>query len=130
MKTLKYTVIKNKTQYNKYCDILENLLQLKNTEDEVDLLTVLIEKWDSEHNFFEEYNPVELTKTLMKENNLNSKKLAEILDLSKGTISKILNYQKGFSKNTIRKLSNDFKISQEAFNKPYKLNNHFDLKSV
>ena len=130
MKTLKYTVIKNKTQYNKYCDILEDLLQQKNTDDEVDLLTVLVEKWDSEHSLFDDYNPVELTKALMKENNLKSKDLAEILDLSRGTISKILNYQKGFSKNTIRKLSDYFKISQEAFNKAYQINNSFDLESV
>jgi HTH-type transcriptional regulator / antitoxin HigA len=127
MKTLKYTVIKNKTQYNRYCDILEDLLQLENTEDEIDLLTVLVEKWDSEHNIFDDYNPVELTKALMKENNLKSKDLAEILDLSRGTISKILNYQKGFSKNTIRKLSEYFKISQEAFNKSYQINNSLDF---
>ncbi len=47
----------------------------------------------------------------------------EILGLSKGTVSKILNYQKGFSKETIRKLATHFKLYQEAFNRPYPLVN-------
>ena len=49
--------------------------------------------------------------------------LADFLELSKGTVSKILNYQKGFSKETIRKLSLHFKLTQEAFNRPYPLVN-------
>ena len=55
--------------------------------------------------------------------------LVEILILSKGTVSKILNYRKGLSKETIRKLSIYFKVSQDLFNRPYKLvsevNRHF-----
>ena len=70
----------------------------------------------------------------MEENKLKPKDLIEILDLSKGTISKILNYHKGLSKDTIRKLSHYFKVSQEAFNRPYKLvnevNRHFRNASL
>ncbi|MDN5216291.1 helix-turn-helix domain-containing protein [Fulvivirgaceae bacterium BMA12] len=70
----------------------------------------------------------------MEENNLRSKDLVKVLDLSKGTVSKILNYQKGLSKETIRKLSNYFKVSQEAFNRPYRLvnevNRHFRNASL
>ncbi len=136
MKELKYRIIKTKKQYNEYCNILENLVLLNNKaeEDEVELLTLLIEKWDSEHNSFDEITPVELIKALMETNNLKSKDLVKILGLSKGTVSKILNYQKGLSKETIRKLSDYFKVSQEAFNRPYKLvnevNRHFKDASL
>ncbi|HED37717.1 MAG TPA: helix-turn-helix domain-containing protein [Ignavibacteria bacterium] len=136
MKTLKYTIVKTKKQYNEYCHILENLTfsGKKEYEDEIDLLTLLIEKWDIEHNSFEDVNPVELIKSLMEANNLKAKDLVEILGLSKGTVSKILNYQKGLSKETIRKLSDYFKVSQEAFNRPYKLinevNRHFRNASL
>jgi len=34
----------------------------------------------------------------------------------------MLNYKKGLSKEAIRKLSAYFKVSQEAFNRPHKLN--------
>ena len=129
METLKYAIIKTQKQYYEYCNILENLVMLdrKADIDERELLNLLIEKWDSDHNSFDELSPVELIKTLMGSNNLKSKDLVEILGLSKGTVSKILNYQKGLSKETIRKLSNYFKVSQEAFNRPYKLINEVNM---
>jgi len=136
MHTLKYTIIKTKKQYTEYCNILENLLAVKNksNEDEIDLLSLLIEKWDNDNNAFEEQNPVEIIKSLMEANHLKAKDLVEILGLTKGTVSKILNYQKGLSKETIRKLSDYFNVSQEAFNRPYKLinevNRHFRNASL
>jgi HTH-type transcriptional regulator/antitoxin HigA len=136
METLKYTVIKDVEQYRAYCDILERLIlnDHKTREDEIELLTLLIEKWDNEHNTFNDSDPIELLKALMEEHNLKAKDLVGILNLSKGTVSKILNYHKGLSKDTIRKLSDYFKLSQEAFNRPYKLinevNRHFRNASL
>ncbi len=43
--------------------------------------------------------------------------------ISKGYISDILHYKKGLSKELIRKLAVHFKVSQGAFNRPYKLGN-------
>lgn len=131
METLKFTIIKSKEQYDKYCAILEDLIVIddKTVQNEIELLTLLIEKWDTEHNSLNDLDPIELLKALMNEHNLKAKDLVEILGLSKGTISKILNYNKGLSKDTIRKLSDYFKIRQEAFNRPYRLinkvNRHF-----
>ena len=112
MKTqLKYTIIKDKKQYYEYCDILESFISLNKNQDEIDLLTLLIEKWDYEHNTFKDSDPVEILKALMHENSLKAKDVVDILGLSKGTVSK----------DTIRKLADFFKVSQEAFNRPYKL---------
>ena len=119
MKTLKFTIIKSKEQYDTYCSILEELIIQDKNKDEIDLLTLLIEKWDNEHNTLNDADPIEILKSLMTEHGLKSKDLADILGLTKGTISKILNYHKGLSKNTISKLSEYFKISQETFNRPY-----------
>ena len=136
MESLKYSIVKTEIQYKQYCNVLEELLaqDKKDLLDEIELLTLLIEKWDTEHNSFNDLDPIELIKALMEENNLKSKDLIEILDLSKGTVSKILNYQKGLSKETIRRLSDYFKVSQEAFNRPYKLvnevNRHFRNASL
>lgn len=123
--TLTYKIIKTKKQYFSYCKKLKELLEekKKRNEDEIELLTLLIEKWDEEQYTVPDLDPVEIIKELMKENKLISKDLAEILSLTKGTISKILNYQKGLSKDTIRKLSDHFKMTQETFNRPYKLKN-------
>lgn len=125
METLKYTIIKSEEQYFNYCNSLEKLLDLDDESviDEVELLTLLIEKWDSEHNTLRDLDPVELLNVLMAEHNIKAKDLVDILDISKGTVSKILNYNKGLSKDVIRKLSDYFKVSQEAFNRPYRLVN-------
>jgi len=136
MELLKYTIIKSRKQYDKYCNVLESLIVVdsKNVQDEIELLNLLIEKWDIENNSFSDLDPVELIKALMDENNLKSKDLVGILDLSKGTVSKILNYHKGLSKDTIRKLSQYFKVSQDVFNRPYRLinevNKHFRNASL
>lgn len=131
MEALKYTIIKTRNQYNEYCNLLEKLIGNESIDfrDEIDLLTLLIEKWDDENNSLMDSDPIEILKTLMEENNLRPKDLVDILGLSKGTVSKILNYHKGLSKETIRKLSIHFIVSQEVFNRPYKIinevNRHF-----
>jgi HTH-type transcriptional regulator/antitoxin HigA len=138
MESLKYTIIKTEGQYNEYCNALEELLardtKILSDENEIELLTLLIEKWDTEHDSFDDLNPVELIQALMEGNNLKPKDLTEIVGLSKGTVSKILNYRKGLSKETIRKLSEYFKVSQEAFNRHYTLvndvNSHFRNTSL
>ncbi len=61
MGTLKYTVIKAREQYEEtYCDILENLVLQDEREyqDEIELVTLLIEKWDNEHNTFNDSDPI------------------------------------------------------------------------
>lgn len=124
METLKYKVITSEKQYDKYCKNLEELvfgeMKTKQIVDEIDLLTVLIEKWDRDHSIFDELDPVQLLHSFMSDHNLKAKDLAEILRVSKSLVSEILNYKKSMSKEIIRKLSSHFKVSQEAFNRPYK----------
>jgi HTH-type transcriptional regulator / antitoxin HigA len=122
MKTLKYTVIKTKKQYNEYCQTLENLLNTSSSPvEEIELLTLLIETWDKENNTFKHKEPIQMLKFLMKEHNLNATGLANILGVTKGMVSGILNYRKSLSKEIIRKLSVHFKVSQEMFNRPYSI---------
>ncbi len=132
MIALKYKIIKSKTQYRSYCKLLEKLLETKSKskelKDEIELLTFLIEKWDSEHNSFNDVDPIELLKILMSERRIKAKDLVQILDVSKGLVSDILNYKKGISKEIIRALSEYFKISQEAFNRTYNLKSQYNSR--
>jgi HTH-type transcriptional regulator/antitoxin HigA len=138
MEELKYKIIKSKTQYNQYCKKLEEMLdsspKSKAVNDEVDLLTLLIEKWDEAHNTFNELDPVQLLHSFMEDHKMKAKDLVNLLEISKGYVSDILNYKKGLSKEVIRKLAVRFKVSQEAFNRPYKLvvpeNSHLRNASV
>lgn len=125
METLKYKVIKNSDQYNKYCNELIQMLESEKPdqyEDEIDLLTVLIEAYDAEHSTFtRDYDPVEMLQSLMADHKMKAKDLAELLNVSKSYVSEILHYKKGMSKEVIRKLAERFAMRQEAFNRPYKL---------
>jgi len=124
MTTLKYKVIKSDEQYFEYCAIHERLVfeDKGKYQDDIELLDLLIDKWDEEHDTLsEETDPIELLKIFMEDHELKAKDLAGILGLTKGTVSKILNYQKGLSKASIRILADRFKVRQEAFNRPYPL---------
>ncbi|MCF2503843.1 transcriptional regulator [Dyadobacter sp. CY107] len=124
VETLKYKVIKDKKQYDNYCKQLECLLSGNShaeNEDEIDLLTVLIEKFDSETDTFEESDPVVVLRSLMSEHQMKAKDLVALLNVSKGYVSDILHYRKGMSKDIIRKLADRFKVNQKAFNRPYEL---------
>ena len=114
MSELKFKVITNKTQYKEYSNILEDLVfsgcKDKNIKDEIALLTLLIEKWDAEHNTFDEVDPIHLLHSLMKDHKMKAKDLVNLLEVSKGYVSDILNYKKGLSKDVIRKLAERFKV--------------------
>lgn len=124
MEPLKYKIIKTEDQYQEYVSQLEQLLIIepeKSVQEEIELLTFLIEKWDEEHNSFELADPIQLLHSLMAEHQLKNKDLVVILGVSKGLVSDILNYKKGLSKEIIRILAKHFSLSQEAFNRPYQL---------
>lgn len=125
METLKYKIIKTDTQYYRYCNTLEALVdggkKNKSFQDEIELLTLLIEKYDAEHNTFDDADPIELLKSLMKDHKMKAVDMAKLLKVSEGLVSDMLNYKKGLSKDTIRILSGKFKLNQEAFNRPYEL---------
>ncbi len=120
-----YKVIKTITQYKQYCSLLEALVvsgtKTRVVQDEIELLTLLIEKYDADHNSFSEADPIELLKSLMTEHAMKAVDLAVLLGVSEGLVSDMLNYKKGLSKETIRILSSRFKLRQEAFNRPYAL---------
>jgi HTH-type transcriptional regulator/antitoxin HigA len=126
METLKYKVIKSLSQYKQYCQTLEELVTSDGSrgtavQEEIDLLSLLIEKWDEDHNTFQDVDPITLLRSLMDDHHLKPKDLVDILEVSKGYVSEILNYKKGLSKEVIRKLASHFNLSQEAFNRKYKL---------
>ena len=136
MTALKYTVIKSKKQYKDYSNKLEELVfcdtKTKAAKDEIELLTLLIEKWDSMHSNFNDVDPVALLRSFMEEQQMKAADLVELLGVSKGYVSEILNYKKGMSKEVIRKLAEHFKVSHEAFNRIYELKgaNHSSRNNV
>jgi len=117
--------IKQDKQYYAYCDELERLTLLENAteaiEDDIEHLCILIEAWDKKHTTVPALDPVGYLKLLLQNHNLKPVELQKKTGLSKTLISHILNYRRGFSKNTIKVLADFFVVSQETFNRPYEL---------
>lgn len=125
MKRNFYSIIKNQEQYDQYCNRLEYLIESEKErhEDEVELLSLLIEKYNEEQiaQYEIELNPVELLADLLAENELSQAELARKSGISPQLINDILKYRREITKNIALKLGEIFKITYYAFLKPYEL---------
>jgi HTH-type transcriptional regulator/antitoxin HigA len=113
---LKYKVIRNETQYKAYCDLLENMLSLKRktktVQDEIDLLTLLIENYDEANHPFQKLTPAIILKTILAEHQMKAVHLSSLLGVSEGLVSDMLSGKKSISKKNIKIISEYFKINQ------------------
>ena len=124
MTDLKYTIIKDEVQYYSYCNTLETLVSQdtsNNKEDEIELLSLLIQTWDDNQQEKLNLDPVEFLRELKDSHNLSQNDLGRIAGVGKSYISEIFNYKKRMSKDMIRKFASHFKVQQEALNKDYEL---------
>ena len=125
MSKLTYTIIRNRKQYDSYCDQLEDLTEdfKVEYEDEIELLSFLIQKYNDEQT--EQYllnlNPVELLIDLLTENNLSQKELSRRINVSPQLINDITKYRREITKSIALKLGEEFSLKFYAFLKPYKL---------
>lgn len=95
--------------------------QAVDQDDEIELLTLLIEDWDRLQYQLKDLDPIFLVKELMAEHNMKATILAELLEITPSALSNILNYRRRFSASHIRTLSVHFRIDQSFFNKVYPL---------
>lgn len=120
VQSLKYTVIRNKTQYIHYCTQLEEFLNLKKKSksilDEIDLLTLLIEKYDEIRHPFHKLSPHEIIRSLLTEHQMKAVALAQLLGVSEGLVSDMLSGKKAISKKNMQIISRHFKINQSFLN--------------
>ncbi len=125
MKKLLYTIIKDKKQYESYCNKLEKLSETITVvnEDERELLSYLIQKYNDEQmeNFISELNPVELLLSLIKDNKISQKELSERITVSPQLVNDIIKYRREITKNIAIKLAEEFNVNYAAFLKPYSL---------
>jgi HTH-type transcriptional regulator / antitoxin HigA len=125
MEALVYTVISSQNQYREYCERLAHLIKVKNKTrvelDTIDLLSLLIKRWDEEQRPLSDADPVQFLGLLIKQKNIKASALAAGVGISKSLLSDILHYRRRLSREVIRKLASRFNVSQELLNKPYNL---------
>ncbi|MDF1549262.1 MAG: helix-turn-helix domain-containing protein [Bacteroidales bacterium] len=90
-------------------------------EMEIEYLSVLIEEFEEKHSPIEPPNPVEYLKYILEHKNMKQQDLANLLGISKGTLSNILNYRKKLSIEMIRALHKHLGISYDILMEDYEL---------
>ncbi|WP_212734172.1 transcriptional regulator [Citrobacter sp. wls757] len=103
-----FTVIKNEAQYEEYMADLLKLMEEPFTEDspqfdDFELLTLLIENYESKHHAINKPDPIEAIKFRMDQYGLSRKDMTVYMgSLSK--VSEVLNYKKPLSLTMIKSL--------------------------
>lgn len=117
METLiKYKRIHSNSQYERYVEIMEDLdaqNQLffnQETEDEIELLQLLIQDYEEQYSSPKHLLGSDLLQHLMNENHVKASTICAELGINKSTFSEILSKKRTISKQIGIKLSNYFKI--------------------
>ena len=104
--------------HQKYLARVEELLERKKrsaAEDRLlDLLSILVERYEDEHQAVEAPDPVAALKELMLAKGVSQAQLSELLG-SSGIASEVLSGKRELSKAHIRKISEAFHVSAGLF---------------
>ncbi|WP_277111278.1 helix-turn-helix domain-containing protein [Chryseobacterium taklimakanense] len=118
---MKIKPIKTERDYNIALDRLEEIFDAKpgtSEGDELEVLGILIEKYEDENYPIDLPDPIEAIKFRMEQMNYSQNDLAKVLGL-RSRASEILNRKRKLSLEMIRNLHNVMKIPTEVLIQPY-----------
>ncbi len=118
---MKLKPIKSEQDYHQVLERLEEIFDAEpNTKegDELEILGILIKKYENENFPIELPDPIEAIKFRMEQLNYSQNDLAEVIGL-KSRASEILNKKRKLSLEMIRKLSEKLHIPSEVLIQPY-----------
>jgi HTH-type transcriptional regulator/antitoxin HigA len=114
-------ILKTEHEYQAALKRLEKIFDSKKNSknaNELELLVLLIEKYENEHYFIDLPDPIEAIKFRMEQQGLKQKDLAEVIGL-KSRVSEILNRKRKLTIEMIRKLHIALRIPTEVLIKEY-----------
>lgn len=101
-----------------YLERIEELLDLENRSEAenryLELLSILVERYEEEHERIDAPDPVSALKELMAANNVSQAELSKLIG-SSGVTSMILRGQRELSKSQIKLLARRFNVSPALF---------------
>ena len=120
-------IIETETEYNTALKRIDQLLDINPEPDspegqELQLLLILVEKYEDEHYVIDMPDPIEAIKVRMDDLGLKAKDLVPYIG-DKGTVSKVLNCKIPLSINMIRRLSVALHIPAEILLQEVELKN-------
>ena len=113
---MKLKPIKNDSELNRALRRIDELWGAKpNTPrgDELDVLMLIVEKYEDDHYVIPASNSIEAIKFLMEQNSLSRKDLEPYIGTS-GRVSEVLNNKRNLTLTMIKKLHEGLKIPYES----------------
>ena len=119
------TPIKNKAQYEKYLERAYQLMQEDHqpnskSSDELELLSILIEKYESDHYPIDPPNPIDAILFRIDQLGMEKVELSTVLG-SRSRVSEILNGKRKLSLSMIRNLNKQLGISAQTLINDYEI---------
>ncbi len=118
---MKITPIKNEKDYQNSLNRLEKIFDAKmgtQEGDELEILSILIDKYENEHFPIEMPDPIEAIKFRMEQMGMKQKDLAEIFGF-KSRVSEILNKKRKLTLEMVRNLNTKLHIPTEVLIQDY-----------
>ena len=118
---MKISPIKTETNYKRALERLEEIFDAElgsKDGDELEILSILIEKYEKENFPIGMPDPIEAIKFRMEQLGMKQKDLAEVVGL-KSRVSEILNKKRKLTIDMIRKLSKSLSIPTEVLIQEY-----------
>ena len=118
---MKITPIRNEKDYQNALNRLEEIFDAKkgtNQGDELEILSILIDKYENEHFPIEMPDPIEAIKFRMEQMGMKQKDLAEVVGF-KSRVSEILSKKRKLTLGMIRKLNSTLHIPTEVLVQDY-----------
>ncbi len=115
--------INNEKDYEFSLSLLENIFDAKKGTkkgDELEILSILIDKYEEEHFPIGMPDPIEAIKFRMEQMGMKQKELAEVVGL-KSRVSEILNKKRKLTLEMIRKISFQLHIPTDVLLQEYSL---------
>ena len=111
-------LIQNDEELEQYNRVLLKLLEMNEPSEEeeaaIDLLTLLIEKYDADHHAIPAADPVEVVLFMMSQHGLQQKDLVPEFG-AKSIVSEVLNRKRNLTIDHIQRLGRRFGISPAVF---------------
>lgn len=120
---MEISIIKNEKQYQAYLNRMNEIFHAEegtSESDELDMLALVLEKYEDEHYPIVAPDPIEAIRFMMEQMGMDDNDLGRILS-SRSRASEILNKKRKLSIAHIRKLNQYLKIPADVLIKDYEL---------
>jgi len=120
---MEISIIKNEEQYQAYLNRMNEIFHAEEgtpESDELDMLALVLEKYEEEHYPIDAPDPIEAIRFMMEQMGMDDNDLGTILN-SRSRASEILNRKRKLSISHIRKLNEHLKIPADVLIKDYEL---------